>query len=75
MGMVEVRRFDLEYLLAHVADEMNGHPDPAHWRLPLLTQALERLQQAVKGTGPVIIRTRAGSTELLAEATDYGEQA
>lgn len=44
--LVSVHRGDLEYLLAHVADEMHGHPDPAHWRLPLLTETLERLQQA-----------------------------
>ena len=34
---------DLEYLLAHVADEIHGTPDSEHWQLPLLRQAIERL--------------------------------
>jgi hypothetical protein len=45
---VLVSRSDLEYVLGHVADEIHGHPDPAHWRLPLFTEALERLNAAVR---------------------------
>lgn len=48
---VMVRRSDLEYVLAHVADEIHGHPDPSHWRLPLFAEALERLNAAARNVG------------------------
>lgn len=45
---VEVDAGDLEYLLAHYLDEISGHPDRSHWRLPLLAQACGRLYAAVR---------------------------
>jgi hypothetical protein len=45
---VIARRDDLQYLLAHVADEINGNPDPAHWHLPMLRESIARLS-AVAG--------------------------
>jgi hypothetical protein len=47
LRQITVRRDDLEYLLAHVGDEMHGHPDPRHWHLPLLDEAIARLYAAV----------------------------
>ena len=46
---VTVDAGDLQYLLGHVADEIHGHPDPSHWKLPLLTQAIARLSAAARG--------------------------
>jgi hypothetical protein len=43
---VIVRREDIQYLLAHVADEIRGRPDPAHWHLPMLRDAITRLSAA-----------------------------
>jgi hypothetical protein len=40
---VQVERDDLQYLLAHVADEMYGDPDPGHWKLPVITNVINRL--------------------------------
>lgn len=45
---IVVKRVDLEYLLAHVADEVHGNPGPEHWRLPLLQETLARLGTAVR---------------------------
>jgi hypothetical protein len=47
--LVIVRRDDLEYLLAHVADEVYGtpRPDRSHWQLPLLNEAIARLTGAL----------------------------
>lgn len=50
-GQVPVVRGDLEYVLAHVADEIHGNPDPAHWDLPLFREALGRLRTAA-GSAP-----------------------
>ena len=47
-GLVAVSREDLQYVLAHVADEIHGNPDPAHWNLPLFREALARLHAAVE---------------------------
>ena len=50
---VTVARADLEYLLAHYADEVHGTPVPdrEHWRLPLLGEACARLAGALAATG------------------------
>jgi hypothetical protein len=45
--MVEVHKDDLGYLLAHVADELHGHPDRRHWTLPLLLRAVTRLNYSL----------------------------
>lgn len=45
---VRVQAHDLEYVLAHIADEMGDGPRPVreHWRLPLLLESLRRLEVA-----------------------------
>ena len=50
---VTVKRADLEYLLAHYADEVHGTPVPdrEHWRLPLLGEACARLAGALAAAG------------------------
>jgi hypothetical protein len=45
--MVGVHKNDLAYLLAHVADEIHGHPDHIHWLLPLLQRAIGRMNYAL----------------------------
>jgi hypothetical protein len=43
---VMVSRNDLQYLLAHVADEIHGAPDHRHWELPMLKDTIARLSLA-----------------------------
>jgi len=57
--MISVRKDDLEYLIAHVADEMHGHPDRSHWQLPGVLEPVARLHEAaLRGQG-----RRAGGDE------------
>lgn len=71
-GQATVSRDDLEYVLAHVADEIHGNPAPAHWNLPLFREALARLHAALAGsgapggTGPVSQDPGDGSVALSA---------
>lgn len=55
---------DLDYLLAHFWDEVDGHPDRSHWRLPLLRQAAGRLQVAswLAGGRPAAWREAVGGS-------------
>jgi hypothetical protein len=46
METATVRANDLRYVLAHIADEIHGHPDREHWVLPGLQAALRRLERA-----------------------------
>jgi hypothetical protein len=41
---VTVDAGDLEYLIAHYRDEVDGRPHRSHWRLPLLAAAVARLE-------------------------------
>jgi hypothetical protein len=43
---VMVSRNDLQYLLAHVSDEIHGAPDHRHWELPVLKDTIARLSLA-----------------------------
>jgi hypothetical protein len=45
--MVAVHKGDLAYLLAHVADEIHGHPDHVHWFLPFLQHSIIRLNHSL----------------------------
>jgi hypothetical protein len=39
---------ELQYVLAHIADEMQGIPEPSHWDLPLFRELVGRLRRAVE---------------------------
>lgn len=43
---LDARAGDLDLLLGHFWDEVDGDPDRSHWQLPSLRQAARRLQVA-----------------------------
>jgi hypothetical protein len=49
LGTVEVNLEALIYVMAHVNDEVSGHPKPEHWHLPILTEAIEMVNQDLQG--------------------------